>query len=134
MDQDNPENPSNATTAPVLSEKAQSNTAETSIIPSDELNKIMEGLSVNYFMVDVRRVRKSFYSLVPELFSNPPLYQYSEYSTDFDKYFFCISGICLNLVMDGELEKARAFIDSLPSEGLFQFMRMGLTLVHPHVR
>ena len=68
----------------MLSEKAQSNTAETSIIPPDELNKIMEGFSVNYFMVDVRRDRKSFYALVPELFSNPPLYQYSEYSTDFD--------------------------------------------------
>ncbi len=134
MDQNNPENPSNATTAPVLSEKAQSNTAETSIIPPDELNEKIKGFSVNYFLVDVRRDRKSYYAMVPELFSNPPVYQYSEYCTDFEKYFFCISGIALNLVMDGELEKAGAFIDSLPNEGIFQFMRLGLTLVHPHVR
>ena len=90
------------------------------LIPLDELSRRISGFSVNYFLVDVHRDRDSFYALTTEELMTP-------------EGFFCTSGVTLNLIMDGELDKAWDFINSLPDEGHWLFMKMGLTLVHPKI-
>lgn len=83
-----------------------------------ELNKKMEGFSQNYFLVDVRKDRESFYA-VPD--------------DQIQKYWLCYSGIALNHIMDGDLEKAWEVIRSIPDEGQDRFLRIGLSIVHPEI-
>lgn len=82
---------------------------------AEELYKKMLGVSINYFLVDIRKDRDDFYSLTQnELNENKLL----------------LSGFVLNLIMDGELEKATELINSLPENDV---MRIGLTIVNPAI-
>ena len=83
-----------------------------------ELNKKMEGFSLNYFLVDVRNDRESFYAIPDD---------------QIQKYWLCYSGIVLNHIMDGDLEKAWEVIRSIPEEGQVRFARLGLSIVHPEI-
>ena len=88
----------------------------------DELISKMNGFSIDYFLVNVRNDRSDYYS-VPEDFLNKK------------EGYLCLSATVMNLIMDGELKKARDLIDSIPdSDDLYAyFMKAGLTFVHPEV-
>ncbi len=90
------------------------------ILPLEELNQKMAGFSINYFLVDVHRDRDSYYALTKEQLFSP-------------EGFLSSSGVALNLIMDGELDRAWDFITSLPDDGYWPFMKMGLYLVHPKI-
>ena len=90
---------------------------ETLLTPA-ELYKKMEGFSQNYFLVDVRHDRESFYAIPKD---------------QLQKYWLCYSGIVLNHIMDGDLEKAWEVIRSIPQEGQVRFARLGLSIVHPEI-
>lgn len=91
---------------------------ETTLLTPAELYKKMEGFSHDYFLVDVRHDRESFYA-IPE--------------DQILKYWLCYSGIVLNHIMDGDLEKAWEVIRSMPQEGQVRFARLGLSIVHPEI-
>ena len=50
---------------------------------------------------------------------------------DIVKNYYCACGIALNLIMDGELEKTDEFLDSLPKNDIFDFIKLTLSIVHP---
>ncbi len=83
-----------------------------------DLSEKIRGFSKLYHLVDYHRDRNIYYSLTPD---------------DIAEYPLCITGIVLNLIMDGELEKAEAYIDSLSDEGNEFLMKLGLKIVHPMV-
>ena len=91
---------------------------ETTLLTPAELYHKMEGFSLDYFLVDVRHDRESFYAI-----PNDQIWQ----------YWLCISGIVLNHIMDGELEKAWEVIRSIPDEGQVRFAKIGLSIVHPEI-
>ena len=88
----------------------------------EELYQKMTGISKNYFLIDLRRDRESFYALTDEelLMGSPKL---------------LLSGTVLNLIMDGELEKAWEVMDLLPAETDIRakIMKLALAVVHPEV-
>ena len=100
------------------------------ILTIAELTKRMQDIAHTYHLVDVRRDRESFYALYPEVLQNAPVDFHSTFS---EEKFFCAGGFTLNLIMDGELEKSWEFIHSIPEEGKYLFMRLGLMLVHPKI-
>lgn len=92
------------------------------MLTPDEISKNMQGFSENYFLINVRNDKNDIYS-VPEDF-----YIKKE-------GFLCLSAKAMNLIMDGELQKARDLIDSIPdSEDFYsKMMKAGLLFVHPAV-
>lgn len=87
-----------------------------SLLTAQELTERMLKFSRSYFLVDVRRDRLSYYALDSETLK---------------KNWILISGVCLNYIMDGELEKARELIYSLPDDDV---MKTGLIIVFPGVK
>ncbi len=81
-----------------------------------ELSKKIIGFSKSYHLSDYRRDKESYYSLTPEEITENPL---------------CITGVVLNLIMDGELDKSKEYIDSIPDKGNELIIKLGLKLVHP---
>ncbi len=90
------------------------------LLSADELERRMECVASTYHLVDVRHDRLSYYALTQEELNK-------------SEYWLCISGKFLNLVMDGELDKAMELINSLPSEGRIGFLKLGCLLVHPQI-
>ena len=92
------------------------------MLTPQELYQKMTGISKNYFLIDLRRDRESFYALTDEelLMGSPKL---------------LLSGKVLNLIMDGELEKAWEVMDLLPAETDIRakIMKLALAVVHPEV-
>lgn len=80
-----------------------------------ELYEKMFTFSSSYFLPDLRKDKNDFYALTPE---------------ELNQYWVCIGGYVLNLYMDGELDKANEYINSLPEDSL---IRLGLTVVNPTV-
>ena len=92
-----------------------------------ELHKKMEGISVRYQLIDLRRDRESFYAHIDEIKEMARLYD----GTNLPENWLCIGGLCLNLIMDGRLEEADEIIDSIRSEGYLHFLKLGLKIVNP---
>lgn len=80
-----------------------------------ELQDKLLQFSTSYFLIDVRNDRDDYYSLTPE---------------DFEKFPFCICGYYLNLILDGNLEKAEDILNSLPEDGI---LRSTMMVVNPKV-
>lgn len=88
------------------------------LVPAEELQNRVSLFLKDYFLTDFHKDRDSFYSLTHE---------------DFLKFPLTVCGFTLNLFMDGELDKADRIIESLPDEGHFPFIKIGLKLVHPKI-
>lgn len=69
----------------------------------------------SYFLVDMRKDRNFYYNLTAE---------------DLVKYPLSFCGYILNLVMDGNLEKADSIIENLPDESVY---KAGLSIVNPRI-
>lgn len=69
----------------------------------------------SYFLVDMRKDRNFYYNLTAE---------------DLVKYPLSFCGYILNLVMDGNLEKADNIIESLPDDSIY---KAGLSIVNPRI-
>ena len=93
---------------------------EEKFLSPKELEERMERFSLSYHLIDVHRDRLSFYRLTPDDLKKPELW-------------LCNSGVCLNLIMDGELERAEQMINSIPDQGPMKGLRDGLRIVHPKV-
>ena len=85
---------------------------------AEELSNKMLGFAKNYFLIDVKNDKESYYALT---------------EAERLQYPLCSSGVFLNYVMDGELEKADNFLATLPEDGIFKLVKYGLTIVHPKV-
>ena len=88
------------------------------LVPAEELQNRVSLFLKDYFLTDFHKDRDSFYALTHE---------------DFLKFPLTVCGVALNLFMDGELDKADRIIESLPDEGYFPFIKIGLKLVHPKI-
>lgn len=88
------------------------------MMTAQELQEKFTGFSHNYFLIDVYHDRESYYAVKEE---------------DYYKYPLTISGVFLNLVMDGELEKAWDLINKISDNFPIPLMAKGFTLVHPKV-
>lgn len=88
----------------------------------DELSNKMMRFSYDYFLVNVRNDRSDYYSIQDEILSKK-------------EYYLCLSAKMMNLVMDGELKKARDLINIIPdSDDIYtHLMKAGLIFVHPEV-
>ena len=93
---------------------------EEKFLSPKELEERMERFSLSYHLIDVHRDRLSFYRLTPDDLKKPELW-------------LCNSGVCLNLIMDGELERAEQMINSIPDQGPMKVLRDGMRIVHPKV-
>ena len=98
-------------------------------LSADELQRRMEGISINYHLVDVRRDKRSFYALEDEI---------KKIISEYDgkvvpKNWLCISGLVLNLIMDGDLKQANEIINLIPDNGYMGFLKFGLLLVNPTI-
>jgi LuxR family maltose regulon positive regulatory protein len=89
----------------------------------EELYRKMTGFAVTYFLKDLHADREDFYAL-------------SDQELRAGEVWYCLSGKVLNLIMDGELKKARELIDSIPEDNPPHavFLKLGLSLVHPEVK
>lgn len=87
------------------------------ISPTELTNRLFQ-FSVEYFLIDARHDREVFYSLSEQ---------------ELKEYPFCINGVFLNLVMDGELDKAWELIEKLGDSFPYPLMKYGLILVCPTV-
>ncbi|WP_407426221.1 LuxR C-terminal-related transcriptional regulator [Treponema sp.] len=87
----------------------------------EELYNKMTGISKNYFLINVRRDRESYYKFTDEqLLSTSPA--------------LLLAGKVLNLIMDGELKKAWDTINLLSENEInTKIMKLALTNVHPEV-
>ncbi len=85
-----------------------------------ELTEKMSGFSHTYHLVDVHHDRDSYYAIDEESYMKPETYM-------------CLNGYLLNLIMDGELEKARKFLNSLPDADMYKFLKIGMEIVFPAV-
>lgn len=88
---------------------------ERPMLSAKELQEKVLNFAESYFLCDAHHDRESFYSLTPE---------------DLAQYPVASSGIFLNLVMDGELDKAKEWIDRYPKDS---FMYMAHYLVFPKI-
>ncbi|MBQ1671619.1 MAG: hypothetical protein II070_07500 [Treponema sp.] len=88
------------------------------MLSAAELSQKVVNFSHNYFLIDMRHDRESFYALTEKDFAENPI---------------SVCGVVLNLFMDGELEQADRVIDSLPKNQYFDFIRLGIVLVHPKI-
>ena len=95
---------------------------EKQILSLEELNKRMAGFSRDYFLVDIHRDKESYFAHYSEILSNLT-----------PENFGSFSGIIMNHIMDGELDKAQEMLDSIPDEGYYPLLKMGLILVYPKV-
>ena len=89
--------------------------AEKLLTPEELQNRVYSFLK-NYYLNDMHRDRESFYALTMD---------------DIKKYPTAACGVALNLFMDGQLEKADKFIESLPEGEIFYYIKIGLLIVHP---
>ena len=87
-------------------------------LSAKELHERMMGFSKNYFLIDLRRDRKSFYAVKAE---------------EMKENWLCRSGKILNYIMDGELDKAWELVDEIPDGSPLYVFKLGLTFVHPEV-
>ena len=91
-------------------------TKKNSMPCASELNQKIRNFGTNYYLIDVRRDKEAFYALSED---------------EIVKNYYCACGIALNLIMDGELEKTDEFLDSLPKNDIFDFIKLTLSIVHP---
>ena len=100
----------------------ETHSEDTKLLTPLELHQKMLGFSNNYFLIDVYRDRKSFYA-VPEEELNA------------GGMWLCLSGLVLNLIMEGDLEKAWDYINMLPADTSFiaKLMKYGSMVVHPEI-
>ena len=80
---------------------------------AEELSERIDSFYDYYFLIGAKNDREAFYALTEEELKKYPLCQY---------------GVFLNLVMDGELDKAWDLINSLEDDS---YMKYAMTLVHP---
>ena len=99
------------------------------LLSADELQERMKGISITYHLIDVRRDRESFYALTDYIKDMISRYD----GINVPKHWLLISGLCLNLIMDGQLEESQKIIDSIPEKGYLIFLKLGLTVVNPLV-
>lgn len=87
-----------------------------------ELHQKMLGISTNYFLVDVRHDRESFYALSMEEIME-------------SNAWLCFSGLTMNHIMDGNLDEAWKVINSIPEEKdiFLKILKIGLTVIHPEI-
>ncbi len=88
------------------------------LVSAEELQRRTLSFLKNYFLIDEHNDRESYYALTP---------------ADIKKYPYTACGIALNLFIDGELTKADRFIDALPDEGEYTYMKIGLKIVNPRI-
>ena len=88
------------------------------LLSAKELHEKMLGFSINYFMIDLKNDRKSFYAVKSE---------------EMQEYWLCRSGKALNYIIDGELDKAWELIKEIPDNSPMYILKLGLTFVHPEV-
>ena len=99
------------------------------LLSADELQERMKGISITYHLIDVRRDRESFYALTDYIKDMISRYD----GINVPKHWLLISGLCLNLIMDGQLEESQKIIDSIPEKGYLIFLKLGLIVVNPLV-
>lgn len=80
-----------------------------------ELQECVSVMPDNYFLIDARRDKESFYALTEK---------------DLVEYPYCICGVCVNYIMEGKLKEAWDLINGLPENSL---VTLGLVLVHPEI-
>ena len=80
-----------------------------------ELGDQIIKFSSSYFLTDIRKDRNLYYDLSAE---------------DLIKYPLCFCGYILNLIMDGNLQKAESIIENLSDESIF---KAGLSIVNPKI-
>lgn len=80
-----------------------------------ELQEKIFCFATSYFLIDMRHDRDDYYALTPEDFANYP---------------YCICGYILNLMIEGNLDKASEILDTLPDDNI---IKAGLMIVNPRV-
>ncbi|MCR5620580.1 MAG: LuxR C-terminal-related transcriptional regulator [Treponema sp.] len=86
---------------------------EKQLLPPEELNKRMYSFFNRYYLAGARRDRDSYYALTPE---------------DFKAYPLCLCGLFVNLIMDGQLDKAGEILQNFDENNM---ARIGLELSYP---
>lgn len=81
----------------------------------NELQARLLNFAQDYFLTDLRNDKEYYYALTPKDFAE-------------NRYLIC--GYVLNLIMDGNLDKANEIIDSLPEDDI---LRIGLSVVNPSI-
>ena len=89
--------------------------AEKKLVPAEELTKRMFNFFRGYYLSGARRDRDSFYALTPEELKENPL---------------CLCGLYVNLIMDGELDRAWKILDKFDKESL---ARIGMEVSYPGI-
>lgn len=86
-----------------------------------KLTKKIINTSTDYYLIDYHKDRDLYYSIPPEELKKNPL---------------CMAGVCLNYIMDGELDKLQAVIDSIPDDNVpyeIQYLKLGLKIINPRI-
>ena len=84
----------------------------------EELSQKILKFSKTYHLVDFRRDRALYMQLTPDQLKQYPV---------------CICGVVMNLIMDGELDKAEEYINNHSEEGFLLIQKLGLKLVFPRI-